>query len=270
MDINQKFSTTMSDKRSLTRLLHVLVLGLFLVLGMTSGTLAAPRQTVQVHNVKELMEALGDHREIVLAPGRYNLSEWLKSPSADRVIHQFEYNSISPSGLYRVYDELELAGFQDLTIRGQDTGAITAEIVSEDQYLPVLKFRNCRNLRLAHLQMGHIVARGTCSGAVLYLDAVQNVSLEKLDLYGCGTYGYEARASKNIILSDSVIRECTYGLVNAVACQDLKIRRTLFKDTHSNLSLFALSESRLDLQDCIFQNVYGSIGNVSVTLGHVD
>ena len=35
---------------------------------------------------------------------------------------------------------------RDLTIRGRDPGAITAEIVIEDPYCPVLKFRNCRNL----------------------------------------------------------------------------------------------------------------------------
>ena len=47
------------------------------------------------------MEALGDHTEIILAPGQYNLSAWLRGPFADPVIHNFAWNPISPPGLYR-------------------------------------------------------------------------------------------------------------------------------------------------------------------------
>ncbi|WP_276689723.1 right-handed parallel beta-helix repeat-containing protein [Acidaminococcus massiliensis] len=247
----------------------ILLVALFQLL-MVPGALAASRQTVLVNNVEELMEALGDHREIILAPGRYNLSAWIGSPSAKRTVHLFGYNPLSPPGLYLAYDVLELAGFQDLTIRGQDTGDITAEIVTEDPYTAVLHFRNCENLRLAHLRIGHFLKKGYCSGAVLNLDSVKNISLEHLDLYGCGTYGYEARNSENITLSDSVIRNCTYGLVDAVGCRDLKIVRTVFKDTSTNLPLFALAHSRLELRDCTFHNVYGKMEDLSVTGGSAE
>ena len=247
----------------------ILLVALFQLL-MVPGALAASRQTVLVDNVEELMEALGDHREIILAPGRYNLSAWLGSPSAKRTVHLFGYNPLSPPGLYLAYDGLELAGFQDLTIRGQDTGDITAEIVTEDPYTAVLHFRNCENLRLAHRRIGHFLKKGYCSGAVLNLDSVKNISLEHLDLYGCGTYGYEARNSENITLSDSVIRNCTYGLVDAVGCRDLKIVRTVFKDTSTNLPLFALAHSRLELRDCTFYNVYGKMEDLSVTGGSAE
>ena len=52
----------------------VLVILFALIQLLTAGALAASRQTVLVNNVEEMMEALGDHREIILAPGRYNLS----------------------------------------------------------------------------------------------------------------------------------------------------------------------------------------------------
>ena len=175
-----------------TDLIRALLLCLVLVLGLTAGGFAAPRKTVLVHNVQEMMEALDDHTEVILAPGRYNLSTWLASTAAEQVIHRFPWNPLSPPGLYMAYEDLELAGFQDLTIRGQDTEKITAEIVTEDPYTPVLHFRNCQNFRLAHLRVGHSLQAGRCSGAVLKLDLVQDARLENLDLYGCGTYGYEA------------------------------------------------------------------------------
>ena len=246
-----------------------ILLGLVLWLVLTASAFAAPRRTVLVRNVREMMEALADNTEIILEPGRYDLSQWLEGEGAQRLIHRYAWNPDSPPGLYLSH-ELEIAGFRDLTIRGRGSGEEDpAEIVIRDPYCPVLKFRNCRNLRLSHLQMGHAVAKGYCSGAVLYMDEVQDMSLEKVDLYGCGTYGYEARHSRNITVRDSVIRECTYGLVSAVACKDLKFQRTVFKDTSSSLPLFAVSEARLDLQDCIFQNVCGKMRNLSVATGDV-
>ncbi|MCI7544906.1 right-handed parallel beta-helix repeat-containing protein [Megasphaera sp.] len=255
-------------KTKWTGLLRCALLTLLLVMMMAPTALGA-RRTVLVHNVREMMEALGDHTEIILAPGQYNLSAWLRGPFADPVIHNFAWNPISPPGLYRVYHELELAGFQDLTIRGQDTGAITAEIVTEDPYSSVFKFLNCQQIRLAHLRFGHIQQEGHCTGAVLNLEQVKDASLDHLDLYGCGTYGYEARRCKNILLRDSVIRGCTYGLVSATECQNLKIVRTTFKDTSTNLSLFEVNHSRLELLDCTFQNVLGKINSLDMTEGKV-
>lgn len=104
-------------KTKWTGLLRCALLTLLLVM-MMAPTALGGRRTVLVHNVREMMEALGDHTEIILAPGQYNLSAWLRGPFADPVIHNFAWNPISPPGLYRVYHELELAGFQDLTIRG--------------------------------------------------------------------------------------------------------------------------------------------------------
>lgn len=236
-------------KTKWTGLLRCALLTLLLVMMMAPTALGA-RRTVLVHNVREMMEALGDHTEIILAPGQYNLSAWLRGPFADPVIHNFAWNPISPPGLYRVYHELELAGFQDLTIRGQDTGAITAEIVTEDPYSSVFKFLNCQQIRLAHLRFGHIQQEGHCTGAVLNLEQVKDASLDHLDLYGCGTYGYEARRCKNILLRDSVIR-------------------TTFKDTSTDLSLFEVNHSRLELLDCTFQNVLGKINSLDMTEGKV-
>lgn len=79
---------------------------------------------------------------------------------------------------------------------------------------------------------------------------MKDASLDHLDLYGCGTYGYEARRCKNILLRDSVIR-------------------TTFKDTSTDLSLFEVNHSRLELLDCTFQNVLGKINSLDMTEGKV-
>lgn len=137
------------------RLIRGIFLGILLVLTMTPAALGA-QKTVLVHNVDEMMESLADNTEIVLAPGEYNLSNWQEKEFSERLLHCFDYYDSAPAGLYLGDGcTLDIAGFKDLTIRGLDTETITAEIVTEFPYTPVLKFVNCRNLKLSHLRMGH-------------------------------------------------------------------------------------------------------------------
>ncbi len=251
----------------LHRYLRLALAGLLLaaVMMMPSDVYAAKR-TVLVNNVYDMMAALGDDTEIVLAPGRYNLSTWKKGNAAASVIKKMEYNLYSPAGLYDMYD-MEICGYKNLTIRGRDVAAITAEIVIEEPYDTVLNFTNCKNLTLANISVGHSVEKGTCSGAVLGFKDSSYVDIKNADLYGCGTYGYEAHRSDNINVYDSVIRECTYGLVSAYECTNLRFLRTTFKDTKTNLSLFWMRNSQLDLKDCTFRNVQGPMDGLHVTTG---
>lgn len=230
------------------RLIRGIFLGILLVLTMTPAALGA-QKTVLVHNVDEMMESLADNTEIVLAPGEYNLSNWQEKEFSERLLHYSDYYDSAPAGLYLGDGcTLDIAGFKDLTIRGLDTETITAEIVTEFPYTPVLKFVNCRNLKL---------------------DSVTHMTMDHMDLYGCGTYGYEARFCSSILLRDSVIRECSYGLVSATDCQNLKFLRTTFKDMETDLPLFALIRSRLELTDCTFRDVRGVIDSLTMTGGHI-
>lgn len=227
---------------------------------------AAAQKTVFVNNVYELMEALADDTEIVLAPGRYDISEWGRDNAAQKLVHPFGYNELSPAGLYR-FDGLEICGFRNLTIRGRDVASVTAEIVQEDRYEPVLNFRNCHGLKLANLRAGHVEGKGYCSGAVLNFAETSGVEIRNADLYGCGTYGYEARNCNGITVYDSVIRDCTYGLISASNSTGLRCLRTTFKDTSTNLQLLWMESSQVELTDCVFDNVYGSLKRLRVSTG---
>ena len=49
----------------------------------------------------------------------------------------------------------------------------------------------------------------------------------------------------------------------------MKIIRTLFKDTSTNLPLFTVAQSRLELIDCTFKNVQGRINDMDLAGGTV-
>jgi len=75
----------------------------------------------------------------------------------------------------------------------------------------VFSFENCDNLALSRLTLGHTL-NGDCSGSVLGFRHCAGVELSQMDLYGCGTYGIEAReGSGDIQVYDSTIRDCSYG-----------------------------------------------------------
>ena len=245
------------------RWLAFLLAALVLLLPHTGS---AAGKTVFVNNVYELMEALADDTEIVLAPGRYNISEWERGNEAQKLVHPFGYNELSPAGLYRDYG-LEICGFRNLAIRGRDTASVTAEIVQEDRYEPVLNFRNCHGLQLANLRAGHVQGKGYCSGAVLNFAETSGVEIRNADLYGCGTYGYEARNCHGITVYDSVIRDCTYGLISASNSTGLRCLRTTFKDTRTDLQLLWMESSQVELTDCVFDNVCGPVKGLRVSAG---
>ncbi len=254
-------------KNSLNQYLRIALAGMVLVaLMVLPNTGDAAKRTVLVNNVYDMMASLADDTEIVLAPGQYNLSAWKKGNAAAEKINKFEYNVYSPAGLYDSLD-MEICGYKNLTIRGRDVAAITAEIVIEEPYDTVLNFTNCHNLTLSNLSVGHIVKKGTCSGSVLGFKSCSYVDIHNSDLYGCGIYGYEARNCDNINVYDSVIRECTYGLVAAYDSSNLRFLRTTFKDTKTDLQLMWMKRSQLELKDCVFLNVEGPMDGLHVTTG---
>ena len=144
---------------------------------------------------------------------------------------------------------------------------MTAEIVQEDRYEPVLNFRNCHGLQLANLRAGHVQGKGYCSGAVLHFAETSGVEIRNADLYDCGTYGYEARNCHGITVYDSVIRDCTYGLISASNSTDLRCLRTTFKDTRTDLQLLWMESSQVELTDCVFDNVCGPVKGLRVSAG---
>ena len=52
-------------------------------------------------------------------------------------------------------------------------------------------FRECSNIKLIGLTLGHTPRKGSCMGSVLRFENCNNIQLDSLELFGCGTYGIE-------------------------------------------------------------------------------
>ena len=94
----------------------------------------------------------------------------------------------------------------------------------------MLGFVDCRDITVRGIRFGHILEEAECSANVLWLNNCFDFTLEDLDLYGCGTYAYEAYNSGVIVMKNCVVHDCTYGCVSAIDCHGLTFEDTVFRD----------------------------------------
>ncbi len=165
-----------------------------------------------VRSVEELVEAIHPLAGIVIEPGRYDLTDFLKEfPNArdyDAWNAEHEYVEILST-----FDGLELLvkDVTDLYIAGGGEDPGETEIVTQPRYAAVLNFRGCKGVELSCLTLGH-TDQGDCSGSVLDFYGCSKIRLRSMDLYGCGVYGISCNGGTgDVEVSNSVIRDCACG-----------------------------------------------------------
>jgi hypothetical protein len=163
---------------------------------------------VRVDNVQALYEAIGNDTEITLADGKYDLG-MVTGATAHAEIFSFGFEDRT----------IVIKNTRNLTIKAENPGE--AELMTTYAFVPALKLEECYNLALAGLKIGHDVAPGLCDGAVIRGDYLSYLRIDECDLYGSGTRGLEILASTYITLKNSIIRECTTGLLSLENCTNV-------------------------------------------------
>ncbi len=197
-------------------------------------------EVIHVSTAGEFLEAIAPDVVIELAPGTYNLTEYLRKGS-DNV-------SDYVSRTFTDGWQADIHKVEGLTIRGAKDGKV--EVVAEPRYSDVLYFNDCSDIVIENITFGHTIEPGNCEGAVLEFDYCQKISLNDLDLYGCGTYGVVADQTVSITLKDCIIRECSYGIVDLL-CSDTIFEDCTFKDNRG-FDMLSLSDSFAHFEGCSF------------------
>lgn len=208
----------------------------------------AEDEAVSVGTAAEFLSAIAPGAVIELAPGSYNLSEYL-SGAPDR-ISDYVGRSFSADGW-----QADISWVEGLTIRGAADGEV--EVVTEPRYSDVLFFNSCSDITIENITFGHTIEQGSCEGSVLAFDHCADVRLDGLDLYGCGTYGVEARNTVGITLKDCIIRDCSYGIINLIFCSDVVCEDCTFRD-NGGFDMLSLSGSFALFDGCTFTGNEGS------------
>lgn len=172
-----------------------------------------PEEHIVARTVDELIAAIGSDRVVQLPDGEFKLTD------------ARSYGGDTGSEFVRWRDcgdgyELVLENVENLYLVGHGQG--NTRIVTEPRYANVLHFAWCENVNLVSLTAGHTPAPGYCAGGVLYFENADGMNVTDCDLYGCGTLGIEAVSCRRVTATDTVIRECSYGAVEARSCFDVR------------------------------------------------
>lgn len=208
---------------------------------VTSEEPSTEAEVIQVSTAGEFLEAIAPNAVIELAPGTYNLTEYLRGASdniSDYVIRTFNDGW-----------QAEIHDVEGLTIRGTTEGSV--EVVAEPRYCDVLYFNNCSDIVIENITFGHTIEPGVCEGAVLTFVDCRRISLNLLDLYGCGTYGVVADNTVGITLRDCIIRECSYGMIDLRQCAEVIFEDCVFRD-NSGFDMICLSNTIALFKGCTF------------------
>ena len=157
-------------------------------------------QAVVVNTVDELLAAIKPGANIVLSEGTFNLSE------------AANYGINPENGYYGWCEmgdgyELQILKADGLSISGAGMGK--SSIVTDPRSVDVLSFVGGQNIKLAGFTAGHTEAAGPCQGDVISFEGTRNAEIDFCELFGCGYMGVVTRDSRNVLVKNSVIRDCS-------------------------------------------------------------
>ena len=191
-------------------------------------------KAIRVSSTEELLAAIAPDAEIIIEPGYYNMSEFVET---------FDYDAIEEWNGQNRYVQIEecfdgndiiIQNVSGLSITGGGEAYGDTELVVEPRYAAILTFDNCADISLTNITMGHTM-ESDCAGNVLNFYDCEGAALTSMDLYGCGVYGISVRKNwGDIIVTDSIIRDCAYGSVDI--CE---------------------SEGKCEFRNCVFTGSYG-------------
>lgn len=210
-----------------------------------------------VSTVSGLLDAVATGRIIYLEAGTYNLTEWAKVAVMEERFPAGNYVTIDtvPDG-YEV--RVQNAGM--LRLRAAPGAEGKVELIAEPRYAEVLTFKNCGVVEMTGMVMGHMDT-GFCQGGVLKFDGCESVYLDGMDLYGCGTYGIESRGVERLTVKNSVIRECSYGIMEFYNTTYAQFEDCSFHDCRE-YTMLTVNHSAVSFDHCVFKdNYWGQYGS---------
>ncbi|WP_035799129.1 right-handed parallel beta-helix repeat-containing protein [Butyrivibrio sp. NC3005] len=147
--------------------------------------------------VSEFIDGLCSNNKLVLNKGFYDILEFSSDNKNVKKEEVFDGN------------ELVLSNLSNITIVGDNYTLLVSP-----RYANVMNFCGCSNIKLIGLTIGHTPHKGSCTGAVLRFSDCNNIQVDSLELFGCGTYGIELENCSNVRVNGTRIYECTYGALN--------------------------------------------------------
>lgn len=175
------------------------------------------RNATRVSTAEDLVRAIGPNRTIILDPGEYVITGL---PQSSRAHVTWE----------EVHDGDQIVVCNVSGLRICTEGGKPASILVSPRYAYVLSFRDCKDVSLENILFGHTKEKGYCTGGVLSFARCENVVIRNSILHGSGHEGLTVADSSNVTFADSIIRDCTYGIMSLSKSSQIVFLKSQFID----------------------------------------
>lgn len=186
----------------------------FICIGLNAQT-----NVITVDTPDEFVDAIGSDRIIQLKGSTIYLS----NISSVKQGNNYRFNVSSSSLDFSIFgvNNMKIVGLGDKPVK-----IITNPV---DGY--VLSFENCNNITIENVEAGHGPLKGEpCSGGVFSIYKSKNFTINKSILFGSGTEGISAGNVSGLKCKNSIIRACTYSIMNLNSCNDFEFDSCEFSD----------------------------------------
>ena len=209
-----------------------------------------------VSTADELANAIWPGRIVYLEAGSYDLTAWAEAAVSEDRSPEGGYVRI---GLAADGYEFQIHGVSLLRLRSAPGAEGKVKLIAQPRYAEVMSFADCDILELTGLTLGH-TETGRGEGGVLRFEGCESVYLEHMDLYGCGTYGIETRDVGRLTVLDSVIHDCSYGMMQLYSTVYAEFDGCTFRDCQEYVML-TVNGTAAFFNDCVFKdNTWGEYG----------
>lgn len=234
---------------------------LLLLVYLTVNLIVSAADTVIVSNVQQLIDSIQSNRVLILESGEYHLNEY---PAFNGAVIASKGNEIplASNVSYSNGEGITIRSVENLTIKGKDGNKELVHIVGSVLEDYVFTVFNSSAISFVDISLTHDESvNGTISGGLIKIQQSNSIRVSNCDLLGRASNGVFCWRSKDIVLSNCTIQNCSYGIVdlrdswtikfndcsfvNNKTCQnawymsgciDVKVINSSFEDNHSRES----------------------------------
>lgn len=222
-------------------------------------------EVIHVNGVDELMENLADNTVIYLAPGEYNISEWVKN-NVSKLPH-YDWNdnndaaTMYDGGAY-VEDEegiyFSIAYLNDCILRSEefDNPAI---IVNNTPDCNVLNLGQCENITLDRIVFKNIAKDGEYMCSTLVMSRCKDMKLDCCKFDGNKiAMGISILDSATLFADSCEILNCVDSLVQSSDAYGITFTNSTFRDTTGDVLIQTMGGT-LTFANSEFKNLAGTL-----------
>lgn len=222
-------------------------------------------EVIHVANVDELMSNLSDNTILCLAPGEYNIGEWVKR-NVSHLPH-YDWNDeedaaiLYDGGVYVEEEEgiyFSIAYLNDCTLRSEEFEN-PAIIVNTNPDCNVLNLGQCENITLDRICFKNLAADSEYICSTLVLSRCKNMNLDCCRFDGNKiTAGISILDSTTVFADSCEILNCENGLIQSSDSYDITFANSTFRDTTGNVLMETMGGS-LTFANSEFKNLTGTL-----------